>query len=227
MKIISLVLFSLVLAAAADLPQVAQAAIKKSQSVFDKIDAEALGKTNKEREALVVILTKSLDVTTKAGDLEGAVAIKKKIDEIKSDIKSSAPAVKEVAPPWWTKITVEQWDAIEGAVITVPATSAEFDTKVTVPSGQSFVIVPRPGDTWSTGVAWPMVGPDGDLTQIVSNAPVRTSPLMAMLISGKNQQVSKDPVVTGPLKIRLKSNDGSPADNVGEIRVKIVPVDQK
>ena len=207
-----------------DLPKPAQAAIEKTQVAIDKIQADVNAKCNKEREALMSTLGKMQDAATKASDLGGALAPKKKIDEIRVDIKDTQPKPKEVVQ-WWVKITtVEQWNAIEGQDIVVQATSADFDTGVKVPPGKSVVVVSRPGDTWATGAAWPAVGVGGDMTA----PPNRGAPLMAMLLINGNtsQVIAKDPVVVGPMRIHLKSNDGIYNDNSGEIHVKIVPVDR-
>ncbi len=219
-----LLLLTFTLCFAADLPKPAQIAIDKAQSAIDKIQADVNAKCNKEREALIATLGKMQDAATKSSDLEGALALRTKIDEIRSDIKAAQPKVKEV-DPWWTRITTaEQWDAIEGQEIKVPATAVDFDTRVIVAANKSMVVVPRPGDSWSTGAAWAAVGAEGDMT-----APANKGyALMAMLLITGNtvQPISKEPVVVGPMRIHLKSNDGIYTDNTGEIRVKIVPVDR-
>ncbi len=226
MKTLLLCLMTLV-CFAADLPKPALLAIDKTQAAIDKIQADVNAKCNKERESLILALGKLQDSATKASDLEGALALRKKIDEIRADIKAASEPEKPAA--WWLQVTtVEQWTAIEGKEFVVPATAAEFDTQIKVPAGKGMVILVRPGDTWATGAAWQPVGPAGDSSVAVSNAPIKTMPLMAMVavLESKMQQVSSNPVVVGPARIRIKANDGTPADNVGEMHIKIVSVEK-
>lgn len=226
MRPLLLFLISITLVAA-ELPKAAQTAVDKSQQAIDRIEADALLKVKKEKESLAVALTKAQELLTKNGDLDGAMAVKKKIADLRDEVKATA---KPSIEPWWTKITDSAgWDAIEGQSIVVPSTSTDFDTQVQVPAGRTFVIIPRPGDTWATGAAWPQTGADGDVSAVKPRVPYVELPLMAMvvIVSSKPQSVGKNPIITGPLRVHLRSNDGLPEDNVGLIRVKIVPVDQK
>lgn len=100
---------------AAKLPPAAQAAIDKLAKAVEKIDAEAAKQRSAERQKTMKELEKVQQTVTKSGDLDGALAVKSRLDELKKAEESAAGDLlgdeKSAAASPLAKQAVGMWSA--------------------------------------------------------------------------------------------------------------------
>lgn len=102
LSILAIIFATIAIAWTADvqptLPKDAQVALDKFEAVKAKIDAEAAKATEKELDKLVIDFQKAITVETKKGNLDGAIAIKSKMEELtnkhlQTDLLGRSPLV--------------------------------------------------------------------------------------------------------------------------------------
>jgi hypothetical protein len=81
------------------LPPEAQAAVEKADKSIATIQADADGKITKVRQSLIVSLSKCQDSAMRKNELEVAMAIKGKIEELKNKLPDNTDLLGERQPP--------------------------------------------------------------------------------------------------------------------------------
>jgi hypothetical protein len=199
------------------LPPAVDTALARYVDAVAAADKEAQGKKLKAQAEALRALDRAQQDATKAGNLDLALRIRAKRDAIAQEQQSDLlTATAEPTAP----ATAADWDRLQGRTVKVLATQPlELGD---LPPNVAVRFVPNPADTWQGGSGQPAVG----YTGIAGSLSLNLLPQMAMLlaIGGKDQVVNPLTVHQGEGKATLRCNDLLPGDNIGAIRVKIVPV---
>ncbi len=102
-------------AEAAKLPPAAQAAIDRLSKAEAKIEADAIKARSIERQKAIKDLEKVQTTATTAGDLDGAVAVKSRIDELKKAEEADADLLGDAKPVGKdpAALAVGSWNAVK------------------------------------------------------------------------------------------------------------------
>lgn len=199
-------------AGASDLPPDAQAAVDREVLAEAQLKADCDAKVAKLHSELASRLKKSQDAAVHRGDLDGAEAVKMTIAKLQG-----RPERQLIDPSTLGRITAEEWDQLPGDIITVDAKELDCDARVTLAADEHVVVVPHPNDLWTDNITTTAVhnyrstgiGSAGSMMWRVGHT-----------IGGVDPTLS----IAGPGQLFLSINDaGSHDDNVGTIRVKIIP----
>lgn len=102
--LLSLLSFTIYAAEAVKLPAEAQSAIDKADKSISGIQNKADSEIMKVRQALVAILTRTQEAVTRRGDLDTALAIKAKVEELQKlmpdDLGNQEPKIKLKPEDW-------------------------------------------------------------------------------------------------------------------------------
>jgi hypothetical protein len=235
----------------------AEKALNEYRKNIHEIRKSEYIKAKMERKRLLEKLEKIMVVETKKGDLESAWALKNKIaairkrpfvlEEILIDpaaaevpqeisglgktflLQTPSPLVQQITKG---RISSKRWDDLEGTIVEVSA-AKETKTNFRITKKLGILVVPHPGDTWhgKEGLQreYPWVGYAGQ-----NNRTYRNLPLMSLCYrldtsssEGPYASVLKTPAVFGNGELVLQPNDGNLSDNLGKIRVKLLPVMRK
>ena len=231
----------------------AEKALKEYRDKINAIRKSEYVKAKMERKRLLEKLEKIKVGETKKGDLEAAWALKNKIAairklpfvledilidpaqaEIPQDILGLGKPVSLQTHTLLIKhitkgtISSKMWDELEGTIVELPA-GEKTETDFLVTKKLGILVVPHPRDTWhgKEGLTreYPWVGYSGQKSRTYLNLPLMS--LCYRLNTDPYASVLKTPAVFGKGKLVLQPNDGNLSDNLGKIRVKLLPVIRK
>jgi len=119
------------------------------------------------------------------------------------------------------RVTGEQWERLCGKEHEVWA-GKPFTVTYQFRKGVGLLIMPDPTATWSSGPGKPAVDCHGSDSETLDE-----HARMALLVSGNDsafEPVEGVPLQAddGDIKLVLKANDDTPADNTGSVRVKFI-----
>jgi len=174
-----------------------------AKAVFDKAVKVA-------RDKLIVAYNKEMKRLTTTGDLDGAVALRDKIESLSPKVEQPQLA----------------WDDIKAPIFVVQA-DKPFEVGVLGPG--KWKIIPNMDDKWTTSVAHPdqNVSCDGVPSRDNKSFTLQHKNLMLLIYKFKTSVEvidSYQTIITGPGKLTLLANDSGYGDNGGSIRVKIIKV---
>ncbi|MBA3684236.1 MAG: hypothetical protein H0W72_03240 [Planctomycetes bacterium] len=203
----------------------------------------------KEKERLIATLNKEKEAETRKGNLEAALAIKAKIEELaasrdlttilepETDLLGNpltavdsldkprnliADAAAEELAEHLPKLTAAEWDKLGGMAATVDSRTGTVDTGVLLKDKDQVVVVPHPADPWTLG-SGPM-----DSKPMTWQGDVHKDPGGRLRWGCLYVTLGEDShpcgLIEGPGKLVLKCNDSGVHDNQGRIRVKILKV---
>jgi hypothetical protein len=198
------------------LPAAVQTALAKYTDAVESADKEAFLKKQKAQTDVVKVLEKAQQDATKAGNLDLALALRDRRAAIENEQQAN---LLTDSPDPVVPTTAAQWDKLPGRVVKITASQPlELGD---LPATASFRIVPHPTDTWKEADAEAAVGYAGKPGTYNLNL----LPQMALLLvtDGKDAVVNPSKVYQGGGKCALRANALFMPDNVGTMRVKIVP----
>ena len=201
------------------LPATVQTALAKYTDVVESADKEAFLKKQKAQADVVKVLEKAQQDATKAGNLDLALALRQRRETLEHEQQAN---LLTDSPDPVVPTTAAQWDKLTGRVVKIIASQPlELGE---LPATASFRIVPHPTDTWKEADAETAVGYAGKPGTYNLNL----LPQMALLlvVDGKDAVVNPSTVYQGGGKSVLRANALFMPDNVGFMRVKIVPAKQ-
>lgn len=208
------------------LPADAQAAVDKADKAISAIQAKADAEIGKIRQGLIVTLTKAQAAVTKKGDLDGANAVKGKIDALEKLMPDLLTETKiQVDPSKFKSYGVKAWDNLPVEAKLIATTEAG---PYTLEEGEEAVIIPHPTETWSAGKGYPLVPYTGS-GQVYGNMPWMVMVWVMRKPDGQNTTGVVDPTksLPGPCTFSVRPNDGILDDNIGGIRVKVITQKRK
>jgi hypothetical protein len=137
-------------------------------------------------------------------------------------------------------LTPTQWSKLKGAETVIPMRAARTGPIATLKPDQRFRVVPNPADSW-TCQSWygevtctsdgsvPRQVTDNDTTVVRSSSfesPHPNFPYGALLVQVDKAEAKLAGVISGPGNVWIIPNAGA-GDRKGQIRVKLVPVDDE
>ena len=227
----------------AGLPPEAEKLVEAYQAEVAKIRARSRHEVAQQRDQVIAALNAIKDAQTTKGDLQAALTIKAKIEALASrrdpetephatdaEAALSLPAntlAKEAAEKLGTsleQITEADWDRLGGVPFAVDAHAVigAVDTGIELKPGMTVLVVPNANDKWRCGTTPSDNSPMNFLGDVAKDphGVIRWGCLFVQV----GDAVMPPGVIKGSGRMWLKCNDGSTADNLGVIRVKILLV---
>ncbi len=212
-----------------------------------RIVTKAQQEIAKEKERMIAALAKEKEAATRKGDLEGALAIKARIEELaashdlttilepETDLLGNPLTSADALDKPRNRITSDaahdladrlatlgaaEWDKLGGMAVIVDSHALVMDPGIVLKDGESVVVVPHPADTWTLGS-----GPT-DSKPMTWQGDIHKDPGGTLRWGGLYVALGDDSqpcgVIDGVGKLLLKCNDSGAQDNQGRIRVKIL-----
>lgn len=172
-----------------------------AKAVFDRAVKVA-------RDKLVVAYNEEMKRLTAKGDLDGAVALRDKIESLSPKVEQPQLA----------------WDDIKAPIFVVQA-DKPFEVGILGPG--KWKIIPNMDDKWTTGAGHRKVSCDGIPWDHGNAFTLQNKNMMLLIYKFKTSVEVIDnyqTIIIGPGKLTLLANDDLYSDNVGSIRVKIIKV---
>lgn len=193
----------------------AKTVLAAAQKVYDD-------KVKAAKEVLAVKLKAEIAAKTRAGDLDGALKIKARLEEasqVSQDTAAKKPnQIVHENDVDYNNLTAEFWDSVPVSPIKVDASSKSVDAKMELGIGERVIIIPHPDDKWKAN-------PTGEPSDFRGfNEAPNGMPWMQLCFKIGPGKMQKYGVAEGPGKLTLMANDTGYGDNSGSIRVKIVKI---
>jgi hypothetical protein len=169
-------------------------------------------------------LEQIIEVETKAGRLESAMAVKLRLEQVMLILDEAAKEIPKAYQSIAEKLaegtfTEAEWKALPGQKVNVDSRSVT-ETKIVVKKGEAWLVAPNPGDKWFGSDTMPALDYLGDKSGKLAIYPeamrleikiAKTTPIKGYLVEEEGE-------------ITLNPKDHYLGDNKGTLSVKILRV---